>query len=91
MSGYESPPSWTPSLDDLAVGTPAREAVEEQIEAWIPNLGPGFTYDDLLDKIDGSTIVVEHEVRTLDLPGQIDDPVYVRLRNLAKRIRSESA
>ena len=82
-------PKWYPTLDELKVGTPVRDEIEDFFEAWLDGLDRGFTYDDLMDRLDGTRILllgVEYEVA---LPEMLDDPVYVRLVNIAKRVRRE--
>ena len=81
---------WSPTLEDLESGTPAREAVEEFLEGWVVDVGRGgYTYDDILDRLDGTSLLVGGEWRTILLPGSTVDPVYRRLDAIARKVRRE--
>lgn len=79
------------TLESLSARGTDRAQFEEWAEGWVDRLDDGYTYDDLLDRLDRSVwIEADGSRTTVDLPGQLDDPVYVRLRGILRRIRQET-
>jgi hypothetical protein len=82
---------WQFTLDELKSGTPTLEGVEEWWGGEIDRLDDGRTYDDLLDRLDGSPWLGEHGAwYKVDLGDETDTPVYRRLTAIGRRVRAES-
>lgn len=77
------------TLDDLTFAGPDRAAVERWWEDEVDRLDLGDTYDDCLDRLDDSPWLVGRVWHRIELPERVDDPVYVRLRNIGRQVRAE--
>lgn len=78
------------TLDELKPGTPGCVAVEDWAAEWVDRLALGDTYDELLDRLDGSPWTMpDGSSATVDLPVQTTDPVYKRLKAIVRKVRQE--
>jgi hypothetical protein len=82
-------PRWAITADDVKDG-PIRTLVEGWLEDWVTMIRPGWTYDDLMDRLDGTTFYGPDGPVILDLPDSTDHPTYKALVRLARRVRAES-
>jgi hypothetical protein len=85
-----SVPAWYRlTLDGLKPGQPDRVQLEEFLEGNLDRLDLGDTYDDVLDRLDGYPWDVDGQEQRLELPDSTLDPVYKRIRSIAKQVRRE--
>lgn len=83
-------PEYAFTVESLARDGADLAEVEQWWEEHLDRLDNGDTYDDVADRLDGSTWFVAGEPRTVYLPDQLDDPVYRRLLAIGRRVRKEA-
>ena len=95
MSAIVTPEYHHFTLASLATNGSDRPQFEEWCETYAPHVvGGRQSYDDLLDRLDGSTWNVYNgrrvvDVLTVDLPTSFSDPVWRKLRSILSGVIRE--
>lgn len=84
---------FTPSEEDLAPGTPLREAVEETLAEWHSNHsddnGRITGYDEWVERLEGGVAIPDHPDWYLSLGSQMDQPPYATIKKIARAVAKD--
>lgn len=94
---FHDQPVWQLELDDLAKGSPVREAIEKGLEEWYPNHnedGRITGYEDWIVRLEGEfQLPAEVDAAQpwvfLELPTDMASAEWTRLENVAKALAKE--